>query len=1150
MEFIYLVYGLAFFVLGVVSIVLPRQNKAFYFIRHLEFLALFGILHGMVEFIEMLRLNNPAEWLDLLSRLLLLVSYPPLLEFGRRTWNSISNSVRLPASWTYSTVGLGIAVLTLWTASLDGLMAGSRLLVGAPAAMLTGIALHATQRTLRKTYLTKHSDIWLRIVAMAFICYSFSTIFLFQRDIHLPAWLPTQADFLALFGFPVQLLRALCSVMATVGLVLLLRQAGETSQVDATAFGSQESIVITDASRVILRVNQAFSESTGYTAEELVGHKTNFIKQGSYDAAYYAAMWDSINQTGSWRGEVWDQRKNGEIYPKWLNITAVNNTEGVVTHYVGTHIDISEQKQIQQLLQDKDQMLSESQRIGHIGSWSMELVTGCISWSDEMYQIYGVTKETFGHSVKAFLDLIYPGDRDAMKIWISDCLAGKEPQELDFRIMQDDGSVRFIRGSGGLQYDESKRPLRIVGSAQDISERKQAEQVLHQIKAMIDSSLDGFWIVDFMGNVLQVNKAYAEISGYSIDELMNMHISQLEALEGSDQVKAHISKIVTQGYDLFETRHRHKDGHTIDIEVSASFLPEYQQFCVFCRDITERKRIESDLCIAATAFESQEGMFVTDAHKVILRVNRAFTKITGYTAEDVIGKNPRILKSGRHDADFYAAMWESINGSGAWEGEIWNRRKTGEVYPEHLTITAVIVADGIVSNYVATLTDITLSKAAADEVERLAFYDPLTGLPNRRLLWDRLNSALSSSHRSGRKGALLFIDMDNFKTLNDTLGHDIGDLMLQQVAQRLEPAVREGDTVARLGGDEFVVMLEDLSEQALEAAAQTKVIGNKILATLNQPYQLATHDYQSTFSIGVTLFNGHELSAEELMKQADIAMYHSKSSGRNALRFFDPQMQASISARVSLEGELRKALEKQQFQLHYQIQVDSLGYPVGAEALIRLLDTERVQVSPAQFIPLAEETGLILPIGQWVLETACAQLNAWQQNALTCDLMLAVNVSAKQYRQAGFVNQVLASIDRHAINPKLLKLELTESMLLDDIEGTIATMNTLGEIGVQFSLDDFGTGYSSLQYLKRLPLYQLKIDQSFVRDIAYDMHDRSIVRTIIAMAKSMDLKVIAEGVETEEQRFILLNNGCTHYQGYLFGKPIPIKEFEKLLKLG
>jgi diguanylate cyclase (GGDEF)-like protein/PAS domain S-box-containing protein len=562
-----------------------------------------------------------------------------------------------------------------------------------------------------------------------------------------------------------------------------------------------------------------------------------------------------------------------------------------------------------------------------------------------------------------------------------------------------------------------------------------------------------------------------------------------------------------------------------------------------------RKQARADLRIAATVFESQEGMFVTDANSVILRVNRAFTNITGYPAEEVIGKNPHTLNSGRQDANFYAAMWESINKTGVWEGEIPNRRKNGEIYPEYLNITAVKDQNGTVTNYVATLSDITMSNEAADKIKNLAFYDPLTGLPNRRLLLDRLHQAFASSARSGREGALLFIDLDNFKDINDTLGHDIGDLLLQQTAQRLESCLREVDTVARLGGDEFVVMLEDLSEQPIEAATQTETVGDKILVTLNQPYQLATHTYHSTPSIGATLFNDHHQSEEELLKQADIAMYQAKKAGRNTLRFFNPKMQDIINVRIALESELRNALENQQFHLYYQIQVDSSHRPLGAEALIRWLHPERGLVSPAQFIPLAEETGLILPIGQWVLETACTQLKAWQQDALTRDLILAVNVSAKQFRQADFVAQVQAAMQRHAINPIRLKLELTESMLLENIEDTITTMDALKEIGVQFSLDDFGTGYSSLQYLKRLPLNQIKIDQSFVRNLATDSGDKAVVRAIIAMAQSLNLDVIAEGVETEEQRQLLLVKGCTHYQGYLISKPVPIEQFEALLKI-
>jgi len=339
-----------------------------------------------------------------------------------------------------------------------------------------------------------------------------------------------------------------------------------------------------------------------------------------------------------------------------------------------------------------------------------------------------------------------------------------------------------------------------------------------------------------------------------------------------------------------------------------------------------------------------------------------------------------------------------------------------------------------------------------------------------------------------------------------------------------------------------------LSEHALEAAAQAEEVGEKILATLNQPYQFTAHEFRNSASIGIALFNSDQQTAEELMKQADIAMYQGKRAGRNTLRFFDPQMQDSINARVALERDLHKAIEIQQFQLHYQIQVDNSRRPFGAEALIRWIHPERGLVSPAQFIPLAEETGLILPIGQWVLESACAQLKAWQQDALTRDLVLSVNVSAKQFRKADFVTQVQAVVQRHAIKPMLLKLELTESLLQEDIEVTVATMNALNEIGIQFSLDDFGTGYSSLQYLKRLPLDQLKIDQSFVRDISTDSSDKAIVQTIIAMAHNLNLDVIAEGVETEEQRQFLLNNGCTHYQGYLFSKPLPIEQFEAVLK--
>lgn len=555
----------------------------------------------------------------------------------------------------------------------------------------------------------------------------------------------------------------------------------------------------------------------------------------------------------------------------------------------------------------------------------------------------------------------------------------------------------------------------------------------------------------------------------------------------------------------------------------------------------------TDSRIAATAFESQEGMLIIDNKGNILRVNQAFTTITGYSAEEVIGKNPRLLNSGRQSDTFYTELWQSIETNGVWRGEIWNRRKNGEVYPEFLTITSVKDQQGQTTHFVAFILDITLRKSAEDEIKQLAFFDALTELPNRRLFMDRLEHALLTRTRNSRGGALLFIDLDNFKALNDTLGHGMGDELLKQVGQRLRTCVRECDTVARLGGDEFLIMLEDLADKTLDAAEQTRIVANKILTTLNQPYLFPEQEYNNTPSIGVTLFQDGKQSADELMKQADIAMYQSKKAGRNTLRFFDPSMQETIISRASLEESIRNALIKKEFILYYQIQVDHQAQPLGAEVLVRWQHPERGIVSPVEFIPLAEETGLIVPLGQWVLETACAQLEIWQHNVETEQLVLAVNVSAKQFRQANFVTHVQTLLSQHSFNPKRLKLELTESMLVNDVEETIATMQTLKALGVQFSLDDFGTGYSSLQYLKQLPLDQLKIDQSFVRDISTDSSDRAIVRTIIAMAESLHLDIIAEGVETPEQRHLLMEKGCLHFQGYLFSKPLPIAEFETKL---
>ncbi len=566
------------------------------------------------------------------------------------------------------------------------------------------------------------------------------------------------------------------------------------------------------------------------------------------------------------------------------------------------------------------------------------------------------------------------------------------------------------------------------------------------------------------------------------------------------------------------------------------------------RHNAEQLRSQKDL-LESIIQHAPIRVFWKDRDSRYLGCNSQFAHDAGLSSfEDMDGKTDYDM-SWHEQAELYRADDKIVMESGMPKLDFEERQTSPEGRTIWLSTSKVPLRneDNQIIGVLGIYTDITSRKLAEERISELAFFDQLTGLANRTLMIDRLKQAMTAGQRNGGFGAILLIDLDNFKALNDTLGHDMGDILLKQVAQRLTLAVRVGDTVARLGGDEFVVILDHLSLDELDAAEQARTVGNKILAALNQVYRLQTHVHYSTPSIGVTLFNGNQRNIDELMKQADIAMYAAKKVGRNALRFFDPHMQESINARMELESELHNALQKKQLHLYYQIQVDNSGQPLGAEALIRWIHHERGLIPPNDFIPLAEETGLILPIGKWVLETACEQLKKWQQNEITRGLVLSINVSPKQLHQADFVDMVQAAVKQYDTNPTLLKLELTESMLLENIENSIATMNALSEIGVLISLDDFGTGYSSLQYLKRLPLDQLKIDQSFVRDLVSDNSDRAIVRTIIVMAHSLNLDVIAEGVETEEQRQLLMNKGCIHFQGYLFGKPVPIEQFEAWL---
>ena len=805
-------------------------------------------------------------------------------------------------------------------------------------------------------------------------------------------------------------------------------------------------------------------------------------------------------------------------------------------------------------VQAREADLNRAQAVAHVGSWIYDLADGTIQMSAEACRIFGFPEGTTG-SVEAFMALVHPDDRSALQQARAAACRG-ERFDSELRIV-DGGRTRWIAQRAEVEFDQEGNPVRSVGTTQDITSRKEMEADLREQKEffrLISESIgEHIAVLDLAGRRIYNSRSYRQLFGDArelcgTDSFGDVHPEDRERVQRVFTQTAQSG--VGQEIEYRLVRH---DGSIRHMASTGKVIEDKQgqavRIVVVSHDVTDRKHAEQWERITAAAFESsQEGKFITEADGVIVRVNQAFTEITGYRADECVGKTPRLLQSGRHDAAFYAAMRKSLESSGSWEGEIWNRRKNDEIYPEYLKIAAVKDREGRVTHYVSTLIDISMRKAAQEEIRHLAFYDVLTGLPNRRLLHDRLRIALAACVRNGRKGALLFIDLDNFKTLNDTLGHDMGDLLLKQVAKRLQECVRGLDTVARLGGDEFVVMLQDLGPQAQEAAGQSRVVGEKILGVLNRPYDLAGSEYHNTPSVGITLFGGQQEGIDDLMKRADLAMYEAKATGRNTLRFFDPQMQAVVTAKAALEKDLREALQRQEFFLCYQPQVDEAGRVFGVEALVRWRHPQRGLVSPGEFIPLAEETGLILPLGLWVLETACAQAAIWAAERSREAFTVSVNVSARQLRQPNFVQQVLGVLAHTGTQPRNLKLELTESMLLDSIQEIIAKMTALKARGVGFSLDDFGTGYSSLSYLKRLPLDQLKIDQSFVRDLLTDPNDKAIAGTIVALAESLELAVIAEGVESVEQRDALAALGCRAYQGYLFGRPLPRVEFDLFLQ--
>ena len=611
--------------------------------------------------------------------------------------------------------------------------------------------------------------------------------------------------------------------------------------------------------------------------------------------------------------------------------------------------------------------------------------------------------------------------------------------------------------------------------------------------------------------------------------------------------------VVAAYKDIIRNQHNHEvefriiaaDGHCVWVRNFIDITKENGKVTGlfgFMIDITRQKQTEEQLRLAATTFESQQGIMITDKDSKILRVNKAFTEITGYSQEQVQGRDSKILSSGQHDPLFYQELWKQLQTYGRFEGEIWNRRKNGEIYPEWQTIAAVKNDAGEVSHYVHLFSDITEKKDAESKIHAMAFYDPLTQLPNRRLLLDRFDQELASARRHRQYGAVIFLDVDHFKLLNDLQGHRVGDQLLIQFANRLASVLREEDTPARLGGDEFIVLLHATSEHLNTAADQAWAVAEKIKDTLSEPFMIDHYQHRISTSIGITLFPDNHESPDILLQQADAAMYRSKASGRNTVSFFHSGMQKAADLRLTLEQDLRAAIENNQFMLCYQPQVDAEGAAIAAEALIRWKHREKGLLLPKDFIPVAEESSLILALGRWALMEACNQIKIWQNAGIKL-LPLSVNISSRQFRQQDFVNQVKSAIDTSKIAPHLLGIELTESELIVDITDTTAKIKALKALGISITVDNFGTGYSSLMYLKQLPIDTLKIDREIIKDILTDANHATVVETIIAMARHLNINVVAKGVETAEQLALLKHQGCTAFQGYYFSTPSPATDY-------
>ncbi|GGY77604.1 hypothetical protein GCM10011613_22730 [Cellvibrio zantedeschiae] len=857
---------------------------------------------------------------------------------------------------------------------------------------------------------------------------------------------------------------------------------------------------------------------------------------------------------------------------------------GKIVKFMGIYQDITERKLKEKLIQEKENLLSESQRIAHIGSWSWDLINHSVIWSDETYGIYGLNPKHFTPTRKAFFSVIHPEDRPAITQWWNQCLTGEAATELEFRIVRPDGNVRFINGRGNLERDKNGHPHRMMGTVQDITERKQTElyqQHQSRILGMMAEKIPLDVLLGTMARdieyinpsmrctILLLDEYGQHLNHCAAPSMPDAFIKTIDgetiglgrgscgtaAFTGERVIVENISThpwwssykevaleagleacwsqpILSSGGKVLGTfaiyHHRPCEPSPVDIRL----IETEARLAALA---IEKSKDRTSLELAASVFvHAREGIMITDAQAKIVDVNETFSQITGYTRAEVIGQNPRILQSGRHSPDFYKQLWSDLAQNGFWSGEIWNKRKNGEIFAEMQTISTVTDSTGKPANYVSLFTDITPIKEHQQQLEYIAHYDALTRLPNRVLLGDRLKQAIAHSHRVQSSLAVLYIDLDGFKSINDNHGHDVGDQLLVTVAARWSDALREGDTLARIGGDEFIVILVDL-----EHNRDYELILQRLLAAAAEPIVVNKDPLRVSASIGVTIYPQDGADADQLMRHADQAMYLAKQAGKNCFHLFDVAKDVAVKTHRESLDHIRQGLEKREFVLHYQPKVNMRsGKVIGLEALIRWQHPERGLLPPSTFLPIIEEHSFSIDLGDWVINQALFQMSEWRSQGL--NLPVSVNVGAFQLQKGHFVDRLRQQLAAHSdVPPENLELEILETSALEDITDIADLMQQCRQLGVHFAVDDFGTGYSSLTYLKRLPAELLKIDQSFVRDMLDDPDDLAIVKGVIGLAKAFHRQVIAEGVETVAHGHLLLAHDCELAQGYGIARPMP-----------